>query len=161
MKFKQWFNNFNTREQLMMVMGGAAVIVYLGYVLLWNPLAISQKNLKIQNQQATETLQKVEALAAQYKKLKQSGLSSKKGSGQSLSQIIDTSVARNQLKMKRFQPSSSGDAQVRFENAEFNHIIAWLYDLENGYGLIVKDLSVTPSNISGYVDVSVRLSQGS
>ncbi len=154
---EQWFHKLEAREQLMVAVGAFFVALYLLYLLLWSPIVSQGQQLKQQNQAVAESLASVRSLAAEYTALKKSGADSKSPVGSNLSRIVDSSVARNQLKMNRFQPSSSGDVQVRFENAVFNNIVAWLYELESGYAIAVKELSVTPGAATGLVNVSVRL----
>jgi len=154
------FNELNRREQLILIIGGVFFVAYLLYILVYSPLSKSQTELAQQNDRARETIVESKGLVAEFKNLQRSGAQSSKGSGQSLSQIVDTTVAKNSLSMKRFQPNASGDAQVRFEGAIFNNIVAWLYELESGYSIIVKDISISPGRAEGLVDVSVRLSQG-
>ncbi len=157
---QQWFNNLQRQEQLMLSLGGVVVLAYVLYALIWRPMANSVDTLQRQNQAAQESLQKMQVLAVEYKQLKGAGAGRSGGSRQNLTRLIDSSVKKNKLTMNRFQPSSSGDVQVRFENAVFNHIVAWLNELENDNGVIVKDFSVTPGVASGVVNVSVRLRQG-
>lgn len=154
------FNDLNRREQTILIVGGIFVVAYLLYVLVYAPLSKSQTDLAQQNDRARDTIAESKALVAEFKRLEQSGANSAKGSGQSLSQIVDTTVAKNNLSMKRFQPNASGDAQVRFEGAVFNNVVSWLYELESAYSVIVKDISISPGRAEGLVDVSVRLSKG-
>lgn len=154
---QKWFNKLEAREQLLLMLGSTLVGIYLLYLLLWNPITNKRDNLIVQNQAVAQSLGTVRSLATEYKALKKSGAASKSAVGENLSRIVDSSVARNQLKMNRFQPSSSGDVQVRFENAVFNNIVAWLYELESEYAIEVKELSLTPGAGSGLVNVSVRL----
>lgn len=157
---EQWFNNLKRNEQLMLMVGGAFLLVYLLFMLLWQPVARSADNMQQQNEISRESLQKVRVLAEQYAKLKKSGTKGASGTDQSLTRTIDKTIKKNKLTMSRFQPSSSGDVQVRFENASFSNILAWLHELENDKGILVKDLSISPGVASGLVNISVRLRQG-
>jgi len=154
---EKWFKNLQSREQLLVIVCGFFVAVYLLYLMLWSPVSSKRDTLIVQNQAVMESLGAVRSLAAEYQSLKKSGAASKSSVGNNLSRIVDSSVARNQLKMSRFQPSSSGDVQVRFENAVFNNMVAWLYELESEYAIEVKEISITPGSASGLVNVSVRL----
>ena len=156
----QWFNRYNRREQLLLTAAAGLLVIYLLYVLVWAPLAESQQTLALQNQRAQETLVNVQALAARYRQLEGAGSQRRAGTDLSLSQIIDQTVAANQLSLKRYQPSSDGDAQVRFENMPFNNLLAWLNQMESEYGLVVKDLAISPGSAAGVVNLSVRLSRG-
>jgi general secretion pathway protein M len=160
MSMLQWFNDLKRQDQLMLSIGGAALAAYLLFVVLYGSMAESSDVLARQNTVAKETLQEVKALAARYKALEKSSKKRAGGAKKSLTRLIDDTVKKNELVMKRFQPSSSGDVQVRFENAMFNNTVAWLNQLETEHGVFIKDLSVSPGSGSGLVNVTVRLRQG-
>ena len=153
---QQWFNNLQRSEQMILAIGAAVVALYIVFVLLVRPMSAKVDSLQSQNLVAAESLQNVESMAAQYRRLEKTSGGKRRG-GANLTRLIDSTVKANQLQMSRFQPSSSGDVQVRFENAAFNNVLAWLNQLENNHGVVVKDLSITPTGASGYVNVSVRL----
>jgi general secretion pathway protein M len=156
---QQWFNQLKRQEQLLLIALAAVLVIYLIVVLIWRPMATSVDSLRLQNEQSQQSLQQVKQLAAEYKLLEQSG-TSRSSSKPNLTRLIDGTVKKHQLKMSRFQPSSSGDVQVRFENAGYNNILAWLNELENSHGVLIKDLSITLGAGSGVVNVSVRMRQG-
>ncbi len=158
---KEWFNNLKQREQLIVLTGSVVVAVYLLFVLLWRPMASSIDTLHRQNKAAEDTLAEVKQLVVTLSSLNAGGASQQSGSGESLTRVIDNSIKNNSLTMSRFQPSSSGDVQVRFENSSFNNILAWLHDIEINHGVVVKDLSISPGSGSGIVNVSVRLRKSS
>ena len=141
----------------MLLVGTAAVALYVVFVWILAPMSESIDNLQRQNQAAALTLAEVRQLADEYQRL-QGKTTAVKQTG-SLTQVVDVTVKNNQLKMSRFQPSSSGDAQVRFENAPFNNVVAWLNELEVENSVLIKDISVTPGTASGLVNVSVRLNK--
>ena len=157
---QQWFNGLTRQEQIMISLGGTAVLAYLVFVIFLRPMANSADVLEQQNNVAMESLSQVKNLAAEFNSLRAAGASNTKTGKQNLARLVDTSVKRNQLTMLRFQPSASGDVQVRFENAVFNHVIAWLAELEIDNGVLIKDLSISPGNAGGIVNVSVRLREG-
>lgn len=140
----------------MLLFGAMAVAIYVVFVLILAPMANARDNLERQNQEAAQTLAEVRALASEYQGLSGAGPGARSAGG-NLTVIVDSTVKANQLKMARFQPSSLGDVQVRFENALFNNIVAWLNDLEANNGVLIKDLSLTPGAAKGLVNVSVRL----
>lgn len=154
----EWFNGLQRREQLSLLVGGGLLVLYLVYVILWSPLVESQQQLRLQNQVARESLVTIKELAAQYKQLSADASSSL--SSDSLPTLIDQSVASNGLRMGRFQPMSSGDVQVRFENSSFDNLMQWLNQLEEKHGVVIKDLSINQGNATGLVNASVRLNGG-
>lgn len=157
---QQWFNNLQRQEQLMLLVGGTVLVIYLLFSVLWSPMAESVDTLERQNEAAHASLQNVQSLAQEYKALRSSGAGGKGVSKQNLTRLIDTLVKKHGLTMNRFQPSSSGDVQIRLENAVFNNILAWVNELEGANGVIVKDFSVSPGNDTGVVNVSIRLRPG-
>lgn len=152
---QQWFNNLKRQEQLSLFLLAAVLVIYLLVVLLWRPMNQSVNDLQRKNALSSESLIKVELLAEEYQALMQAGTSG--GSKQNLTRLIDSTVKQNQLSMSRFQPSSSGDVQVRFENAVYDNVISWLHELETDHSVLIKDLSITMGSQSGIVNVSVRL----
>ena len=154
----QRFNQLNKKEQYYLSVLALVLIPYLIYMLLWQPVAKSNQKLSAANHMAQQQLQTVQELAAQYQQLQQK--SGRSSSEVNLPQLIDSSVVRHKLALKRMQPSASGDIQLRFENVSFNYLMAWLYELESEYAVVVKDLSVTPGNSAGLVSSSVRLRKG-
>ena len=156
---QQWFNNLTRQEQLMLLLVSLVLVLYLLFVLVLRPQSAAIASMQTQNQLARESLAAVQQLAAEYKVLEKTSAAST-GVKQNLTRLIDSSVKNNQLTMNRFQPSSSGDVQVRFENAVYNNVLAWLNQLENEHGLLIKDLSITTGAAPGLVNVSVRLRQG-
>lgn len=160
MKFKEWFNNLRRQEQLMLVAGASVLVMYVVFKLILAPMTERIDVLQRQNQAAAVTLAEVTALAEQFRRLSGSGQAQMESRG-NLTRIVDSTIKHNQLVMTRFQPSSSGDAQVRLENAAFNQVVTWLDELEVKNDVQIKDLSLTPGNASGLVNVSVRLGLGS
>lgn len=156
---QQWFNRLKRNEQFMLLLAAALIFLYVVFFLILGPMSVSVSAMNVRNQQAQISLKNVKDMAKEYSVLQQSG-AGKKTSKANLTRLIDSTVKTNDLTMNRFQPSSSGDVQVRFENAAFNNILAWLYELENGNGVVIKDLSISPGSASGFVNVSVRLRQG-
>lgn len=157
---QQWIKNLSRNEQLMLLVGAVVIVLYILFMVILQPMSDSVAVLENKNQVAEESLQNVNALAAEYKALNAAGFGADDGNKQNLTRLIDSTVKKNQLAMSRFQPSSSGDVQVRFENAAFSNILAWLNELESDNGVLIRDLSVTNGSAVGLVNVSVRLRQG-
>jgi general secretion pathway protein M len=144
------------RDQAMLALLAAALLLYLLYQMAWRPLAAANAQLQLQNAAATRTLETVAQLAAQYRQLKQGNAQGGPPQG-SLTALVDQTVATNKLQMSRFQPGSGGDVQVRLDNAPFDQVLRWLHQLETQHRVAVKELAVSPGADGGLVSVSVRL----
>jgi type II secretory pathway component PulM len=109
---QQWFNSLKQQQQLLVLFLVVMLAVYFLVVFIWRPMSASVSSLEKQNERSQASLIQVKALAAEYKVLEKSGISST-SSKQNLTRLIDTTVKNHQLTMSRFQPYSSGDVQVR------------------------------------------------
>lgn len=145
------------RDQAMLAVLGGVLVLYLIYQLLWRPLANANERLQLQNNAAMNSLNAVTQMAAQLRALQQTATQTTNSQNENLTQLIDRTVASNQLHMSRFQPGSSGDVQVRLDNAPFDQVIRWLNELESTHGVTTRELVIAQGSASGLVNVSVRL----
>jgi type II secretory pathway component PulM len=151
------FRELSLRDQTMLLVLAAAIAAYLLLQIVWRPLAVSNDSLARANTALRASVQNMTQLAAEFRQLQQAGTGNAAASGESLAQLLDRTVAVQGLKMSRFQPGSTGDVQVRFDNSAFDNVARWLHQLESEQGVTVRDLSVTPGAAPGLVNVSVRL----
>jgi general secretion pathway protein M len=145
------------RDQGMLILLAAAVLLYVSYQMFWRPLAIANERLTTQNAAATQSLASITQLAAQYRELQRSNTQGSVDQGETLTQLVDSSVANNGLHMSRFQPGSNGDVQVRLDNAGFDQVLRWLHELESKHNVTIRELGIAPGSGSGLVNISVRL----
>lgn len=154
------FRELNLRDQAMLIILAIALLLYLAFQMAWRPLANANSNLIQSNGVLRDSVQNMTQLAAQYQQLQQAGAHSGNGAAatqENLAQLLDRTVAAQQLQMSRFQPGSTGDVQIRFDNSPFDSVIRWLNQVEGEGGVTVKDLSISPGASNGLVNVSVRL----
>jgi general secretion pathway protein M len=150
-------NQLSLRDQAMLVVLAAALLLYMLYQVFWHPLATANRNLAQQNAAVANSLATMNQLAAQYRELQKANGPGNTSAGETLTQLVDETVASNQLHMSRFQPGSSGDVQVRFDNASFDQVLRWLSELESKHGVTLREFGVSPGSGPGLVNVSVRL----
>ena len=153
-----WYTGLNRREQLSLLVLVAVVGLYLVYMVLWSPLMNSRDEMVLRNQSMASSLAQVDALVSEVLLLRRSGVGSTEK--RNLTALINQSTTRMNLQLSRLQPNSRGELQVRLENASFDDILAWLYDMEYSQGLMVREVSLTRSGSAGRVNASIRLAQG-
>ena len=151
------FNQMSLRDQAMLALLGGVLLLYIVYMVLWRPLANSNEQLQRQVTAATQSLENMGRLAAEYRQLQQRSSQTDMASRGTLAEVIDRSVKAQQLQMSRLQPGSSGDVQVRLDNAPVDAVLRWLNQLESEESVQVRDLSVTVGATAGLVNLSVRL----
>ena len=154
---KQWFTGLTQREQLSLLIMGLAVALYLAFVIFIAPLSQARDRMVVQNRGVAESLQRVEVLVSQILHLRETGNGS--STNLNLTSLVNRSTSSYQLQVNRLQPNSRGELQVRLENAVFDDLIAWLYQVEYKEGLRVLETSITPAGTVGRVNATVRLAQ--
>ena len=155
---KQWFMGLTQREQLSLFIMGLAVALYLAFVIFIAPLSQARDRMVVQNRGVAESLQRVEVLVSQILYLRETGNGS--STNLNLTSLVNRSTSSYQLQVNRLQPNSRGELQVRLENAVFDDLIAWLYQVEYKEGLRVLETSITQAGTVGRVNATVRLAQG-
>ena len=155
---KQWFMGLTQREQLSLLIMGLAVALYLAFVIFIAPLSQARDRMVVQNRGVAESLQRVEVLVSQILYLRETGNGS--STNLNLTSLVNRSTSSYQLQVNRLQPNSRGELQVRLENAVFDDLIAWLYQVEYKEGLRVLETSITQAGTVGRVNATVRLAQG-
>ena len=106
------------------------------------------------NTAATAQLGRVEAKVSQLLDLRANSESSQ---NQNLSSTLSAAAQNAGLTVKRLQPNSRGEVQVRFESVEFDALLQWLQTVEGNEGLRIVDASVSDAGRSGGVNATLRV----
>lgn len=154
---KEWFAQLNQREQMSVLALGLALALYLLYVLVWSPLNSEREQLALQNSVIAESQVRVDAMVSELLQLRAGGV--KTGTRRNLTSVINESTSRLQLPVMRLQPNSRGEIQVRLENANFDDVLQWLYQMEYTEHMLVREVSLTQSNTAGLVNVTARIAE--
>lgn len=150
-------NKYNRREQ-MMILGCAVVLVlYLVWLLVLTPIQKKRDQLYQANTTSTQTLGRVQIIAAQIEQLRSQGTMN---ADENINGLIDSSLRNNGLQMSGLQPGSNGEVRVRLDRAAYQPLMQWLYEMEYKQGIRVTDLSVASTNDPGQVTVNLRLQKG-
>ena len=147
---KTWWQGLNIREQRLMQVMSSAIVVFLLYSLLWQPLneSLSKTEQKLANRQAL--LLWVTENTARYQNVKSKN-GGKKSNG-SLSSIINRTANQQQLTITRMQPQGD-NVQVWLDSAPFTQLLFWLEHLANNEDLQVQAIDLTKADKQGEVRV--------
>ncbi|MEZ5573979.1 MAG: type II secretion system protein GspM [Halioglobus sp.] len=154
---KDWFAQLSQRDQMSLLVLAVVLALYLLYMLVWSPLDTRRNDLVLQNTAIAESRVRVDAMVSEVLQLRQSG--AKPGTKRNLTSVINASTSRLQLPVIRLQPNSRGEIQVRVENANFDDVVKWLYEMEYKEGLLVREVSLTQTGAVGRVNVTVRIAE--
>lgn len=147
-------NKYNRREQ-MLILGCAVVLVlYLIWLVVLTPIQKKRDQLHQANTATTQTLGRVQILAAQIEQLRSQGSAN---ANENINGLIDSSLRANGLQMSGLQPGANGEVRVRLDRAAYQPLMQWLYEMEYKQGILVTDLSLAATNDPGQVTVNLRL----
>jgi len=155
---KQWFERFNSREQLSLLVLAIVLAVYFLYLLVWSPLAGKRDQVHALNASVAVSLQRVDAMVSEIIQLRQTGGGS--NNRRNLTSVVNQTTSAAGLAVSRLQPNSRGEIQVRLEGASFAALMGWLYDIEYAQSLLVREVSITQTGTGGQVNATVRIGQG-
>ena len=110
--------------------------------------------MALNNTAAVQTLARVDQKVSRLLALRQT-----EGSQQSrnLSSTLSAVAQNTGLTIKRLQPNSRGEVQVRFESVEFDALLQWLQTVEGSEGLRIIDASLSDGGRSGGVNATLRV----
>lgn len=152
---------YNRREQIILLVGALAIVVYLLWMAVVSPLQTKREQQQVRNASVSASLERVKMYTAKIEQAKQLSMAQNKGGNTNISQLIDTTLQANGLRMSGFQPGTRGEARVRLENVNYSQFMQWLYDIEYQHSVSILDLSMAASSKPGKVTVNVRLRGGS
>ncbi len=154
------WQSLNLREQSMVLLGAATLLVLLLWFAVITPVQTSVAKQQQRNQSAEASLQRVRQLAVELKQL-QAAENSATTRETNLTQLVDSSLRQNNIRMSGFQPGSDGSVSLRFDNVAFDRLLQWLYEIEVGQGVVLGELSVRQGGATGQVAATVRLRMAS
>lgn len=157
---KNWFLALSQREQVMVKFAGSALIIFLVYFIVIDPISSNYSKNKKAVATATETLEWMLAASQEVKQLRGGHTFSKRPEGkQFVLSMIDQSARKSGLAgvMKRVQPEGESGVRVWFENAAFDELIKWLDIIESKHGLVVNEINIEQTESTGLVNVRVYL----
>ena len=149
-----WFYSRTRREQLCLLLMGGVVSLWLILQLAILPANRASRAMADNNVAATEVLGRVDQKAARLIQLRSEQAQGGRGS---LTAAISRASELEELPVRRLQPNSRGEVQVRFESVDYDNLVRWLYRLESIEGLLVLDAAITQAGRSGGVNATVRV----
>ncbi|MBU2886241.1 type II secretion system protein M [Gilvimarinus agarilyticus] len=150
---------YNRREQTILLVGALAVVLYILWMAVLSPLQDKRTQQIATNANTSASLERVKLMTAQIKQAQSLERSANNSSGTNISQLIDSTLQSNGLRMSGFQPGTRGEVRVRLDNVNYTAIMQWLYDLEYRHEVTVKDLSMAATSTAGKVTANIRLSK--
>lgn len=150
---RQWFESLSVRDQIALMILGAAVGLWAFVFLIFIELDGRRERLVDGNQALAQKLHRVDLKVEQLAVLREGG-----GDGQvNLTRTLSQASETHGLTVKRLQPNSRGEVQLRFEGVAFDGLLQFLEQIEGSAGLVVKEASISSAGRSGGVNATLRI----
>ena len=153
-KIKDWWDQASSKDQLYVVVCGIALLLYILFIGIFKPVKGMRDSQLKSNKAQLASLERVKEMAAQLKQSNEQGTTRQ---GPSLDRSVQSSLSKNGLRASSMDANGNNGLRIRVENAPFDSMLAWLYDLEVSQGLIMKDISVAAGSSPGTVSVNLRI----
>lgn len=159
---KEWFENLQPRERLYVITGGATLIIFLLYLMVWTPLNGKVKTSRQIVAQQREDVEWMRAAGEQIRKLGINSPSLRIDRHRSLLAVVDQEIQTARLKgaLQRMEPEGSQSVKIWINKGSFDALIEMLGKLEATQAISVKSLSINPTDTQGLVDARVTLTRG-
>lgn len=157
---KAWWLSKTPREQQALVFAAAALLLFMLYLLAWQPFvnAVEQKRQQVQSRQVT--LDWMEGNLAEILTLRnQHRMSGRGNSKEALLTLVDRTAKQSQLRqqIKRIKPQGDSEVQLWVEQAPFDTLLKWLGGLSGQYGVRIDSLNIDRQQQPGVVNARLVL----
>ena len=149
---RKWFESLSSRDQIALMVLATALAAWFFVQLVFIELDGRRARLEQGNLALGEKLIRVDLKVEQLAALKAGGGDQKVNLTRTLSQASEA----NGLAVKRLQPNSRGEVQIRFEGVAFDSLLQFLEQMEGVSGLAVLDASISSAGRSGGVNATFR-----
>jgi general secretion pathway protein M len=155
---KNKWEALEAREQQSLKILGVALVLFLAYFLLWVPAQSYMKDSERLLQERADLLGLVQSSRA----ILASQSNSTQGSGailnsQQLVSTVTNLAKKQQLSLKRFEPSGENKVKVWVEDVSFDVLVSWLSALETSVSVKVEQISVEKQDKPGVVSARLTL----
>lgn len=158
---KEWWNNLILREKQMVSLGALIIGAAFIYLVLWSPLDnhVSQLRSQILNNQELLAWMKKTDKRIEILEKKPEHNASKPSSGSPLA-IVQKQIKTSPLakSLDQLHQAENNSVQLTFKKVNFDKLMTWIIALTKQQGLIVTQMTVTPSATAGIVATDVTLS---
>jgi len=154
---REWLESLQPRERWMVFGCAAFVALVVLYLALLRPLYGGASRAEARVQEKRQLLADIKVAAAQVR----SGGRVVRAidTSQSLVVVVDQTTRKSGLAgvLKRNQPNGENGIRVRFDDAPFDQVLAWLGSIQADYGLSIVSASFDGGGQVGQVTANLVL----
>ncbi len=157
---KEWWDNLALREKKIIIYGGALLILFLLYEIVWSPFTNKVDSLRksvTQNQALLIWMQNADQRLQSIVNTQKN----KTTTNESLLSIMQREVNKSPLAthVTQLRQAENDSVQLTLQKADFDRLIALLTDLSNQDGLTVSQFTATATGVPGEVMADVTIKQ--
>ena len=158
---QRFWRGLAARDRRMLGIGGAVVVLALGYTLLWEPLIAARDDWRQRVAVAQADLVWMRATAPQVRERAAAQPAGTVADTRSLLARADASARDAGLggSLLRVEPIADGQVRVYFEAADFDALIGWVETIARQYGTRVTEISAQRADGVGRVDARLSLEE--
>jgi general secretion pathway protein M len=157
---KAWLENLDPRERMMVMAGGALLVLFLLYIMVWSPIHTGYSSMKDTVEEQRATALWMQKSAQTLKGLKRGGGNKAQGlGGRSLLSVADSTARAGGLgpALKRVEPEGSDSVRVWLDGAPFDMLVKWLGTLSTFHGVNAETVTMERSDVNGRVNARLTL----
>ena len=157
---KAWFIALTQRERNLVSATAAVLLLFLLYMLVFEPISNTYEQNKKNVANANVTLEWMRSASVKVKQLGGGKAASPQTKDKKfILAVVDRSVRKAGLEkeMKRVQPEGNSAVRVWFESAVFDDLIDWIATIESKHALFVNEINIEETDTVGLVNVRLLL----
>jgi general secretion pathway protein M len=155
------FMALETRERLMVVIGGVVVLLVAIYSLGLAPLykAVNERDARVTKKQ--DDLAWMQSVVAQLQSL--GAAQPANNNAESLVVVIANTASRANVAnaLTGQTPNGANSVRVRLEGVQFDALVVWLGALQKEYGIYVEAADISRAGQAGQANAGLTLARGS
>ncbi len=156
---KEWWINLSLREKQIVSLGGAAVILFLLYLIIWSPLLNKNEHLRSQIKQDRTLLNWMQEAEQRMQTVTKSPHPQKVATTASVLGVVQHQVNQSPFakQLGQLRQTEGNAVQITFPKVAFDQLIEWLTQLGEQNDIIVAQIAVKPSETPGVVAADIVL----
>lgn len=162
MEIRSYWQQLQPREQKLLQLLGAVIVLLLVYSLIISPFIASKAQLQQDLQSRRALLETVNNAAMQKQRLGGTVAARPGNKNADIMKTVRTTINQQQLtaSMKSIKEKGRSNLSVKFDDVSYDAINTWLMSLAQQHGIKVVSLQATDKGSNnGRVDLVVELGQ--
>lgn len=159
---KEWFENLQPREQLIILVGAVICVIVLLWAIIWNPITTKTTALRESVSDQRELLTWMQDSSARIQALEGSNTGGAPvNTSVTLINAVESTSKRNGLRNAITNMKPDGDSKINLDikGAKFDDMIVWQGQLTKQYGIRAEQFSAKATDQPGLVDARITLTR--